>query len=234
MQWILPLYGSILPAKTVKRFIGFFVIGKATAQNAPLGFDSMTQPLFKVAGLFPGLRHQCHHASTMVHDMQQLLMGADLAVGHIQKISFTGNLAQSIPGLDVQGIIGAIAGIGFIVDGERTICADREVVDNLLQIRARIFAVALGKVISGKYSPRTRRIRRQSYGIKVSMRTPIFRHYCTLVRLLCSVNPEEFAFFQLPDTLVAVSCMDINVQIYSPYQAEDQASDECQQTNRVM
>ena len=45
---------------------------------------------------------------------------------------------------------------------------------------------------------------------------------------------RRIRFFQLPDTLVAVSCMDINVQIYSPYQAEDQASDECQQTNRVM
>ena len=69
--------------------------------------------------------------------MQQLLMGADLAVCHIQKIGLAGNLAQRIPGLNVQGIVGAITGVGFVVNGDRTIGADREVVDDLLEIGAR-------------------------------------------------------------------------------------------------
>ena len=82
----------------------------------------------------------------MAHDMRQLLMGADLAVSHIQEIGFTGNPAQRIPSLNVQGIIGAITGVGFIVNGDRAIGADREVVDDLLEIGAMVFAVALGKV----------------------------------------------------------------------------------------
>ena len=51
----------------------------------------------------------------MAHDMRQLLMGADLAVSHIQEIGFTGNPAQRIPSLNVQGIIGAITGVGVLV-----------------------------------------------------------------------------------------------------------------------
>jgi hypothetical protein len=70
-------------------------------------------------------------------------MGADLAVGHIEEIGLAGNPAQGIPGLNVHGIIGAIAGIGFIVNRDRPISADREVVDNLLEIGAMVFAVAL-------------------------------------------------------------------------------------------
>ena len=46
----------------------------------------------------------------------------------------------------MQGIVGAIAGIGLIVNGDRPIGTDREVVDNLLEIGAMVFAVALGKI----------------------------------------------------------------------------------------
>ena len=76
--------------------MGFFVIGKRAAQNAVLGLDGLTQCIFKVASLLPGLRHQRHHAPTVAHDMRQLLLSADFAVGHIQEIVLTGNLAQGI------------------------------------------------------------------------------------------------------------------------------------------
>ena len=108
-------------------------------------FLALTQRRFKIAGLPPSLRHQRYHAPTMAHDMQQLLMGADLAVSHIQEIGFTGHPAQSIPSLNVQGIIGAISGVGFM-NGDRAIGADRELVDDLLEIGAMVLAVALGKV----------------------------------------------------------------------------------------
>jgi hypothetical protein len=76
--------------------------------------------------------------------MRQLLMGANLIVGHIEEIGFAGNPAQGIPGLNVYGIIGAIAGVGFIVNGNRPIGADRKVVDDLLEIRAMVFGSDLG------------------------------------------------------------------------------------------
>ena len=123
------IFGPILPAIAVKCLIAFFVIGKGTTQNARFGFDGLTQRRFKIAGLFPSLRHQRYHAPTMAHDMRQLLMGADLAVSHIQEIGFTGNPAQRIPSLNVQGIIGAITGVGFIVNGDKTICRDCQAVN---------------------------------------------------------------------------------------------------------
>ncbi len=52
--------------------------------------------------------------------------------------------AQCVEGLNVHGIIGAIAGIGFIVNGNRPIGADRKVVDDLLEIRAVVFGSDLG------------------------------------------------------------------------------------------
>ena len=143
------LVGPILPAKTIKCLVAFFAIGEGTTQNALFRFGGLTQYRFKVASFFPGLRHQRYHAPTAAHDMRQLLMGTDLAIRYIQKIGGTGNLTQRIPGLNVQGIIGAITGVGFIVKGDRAIGADREVVDDLLEIGAMVFAVALGKVQPG-------------------------------------------------------------------------------------
>jgi len=91
VQWMAALFGSISPAKTVKCLVALFVIGERTAQNALFGFDGVMQCRFKVAGLFPSLRHQRYHAPFMAYDMRQLLMGADLAVSHIQEICFAGN-----------------------------------------------------------------------------------------------------------------------------------------------
>ena len=73
-------------------------------------------------------------------------MGTDLAVRYIQEIGLAGNLAKCISGLNVQGIVGAITRVGFVENGDRTIGADREIVDDLLEIGAMVLAVALGKV----------------------------------------------------------------------------------------
>lgn len=101
------LIGSL---KQGKRFGLRLLRGFGATPDDLLGDGSLAQRLFEAAHFRPVLRQNGNGTSPMADDVSQLLPGTELTIGHIKEVWGAVNLAQTIPRLDVSGLIVAVAG----------------------------------------------------------------------------------------------------------------------------
>ena len=85
----------------------------------------------------------------MAHDVGQLLLSAQFAVGNVEELGRSMDLAQCVPGLDVGGLVVAIARIDLVMDRHSPVVGDAQAVDQLLQIGTMILAMAIAQLHAG-------------------------------------------------------------------------------------
>ena len=65
-----------------------------------------------------------------------------LAISDVEEVAHADDLAQRLPGLDVGGVVGAVAWVDLVVDGHGAVGAQAEAEHQLFEVRAVVFAVA--------------------------------------------------------------------------------------------
>ena len=71
-------------------------------------------------------------------------LGAELAVGHVQKVRPPGELSQHFPGLDVRSGVAGVAIQGPVVDGDGTVGGHAQDEQKLLEVGTVILVVTVG------------------------------------------------------------------------------------------
>src|SRR5262249_48982063 len=77
-------------------------------------------------------------------NMAHVVPCAELAVGYVQEVGVADHLAQEVPSLDVDLVVGNVAVVGLAMDRHSAVGADRDAEDQLLQVGAVILVVAEG------------------------------------------------------------------------------------------
>jgi hypothetical protein len=72
-----------------------------------------------------------------------MLLRAQLGIGHVQKVGAPHDPSEHLPRLDVGAVIGDVAVVDVVVDGDRPVAADGEGPHELLEIGTVVFVVAV-------------------------------------------------------------------------------------------
>src|SRR5262249_11151064 len=95
-----------------------------------------------VLGARPGQYRE--KPSSAARNMAHVVTRAELAVGHVEEVSMASHLAQEVPGLGMDLIIGDVAVVDLAMDRHGAVGAHRDAEEQLLQVGAVILVVAEG------------------------------------------------------------------------------------------
>jgi hypothetical protein len=102
--------------------------------------------------LAPGGRDHGHEATAMGGDIGQVLVGAKLAIGHIEAFGTAGELAQALPGADVGRIVGGVPVVHVEDNRDRDwydpIGGGRQDEQQLLEVRSEILVDPVSDPVS--------------------------------------------------------------------------------------
>ena len=99
--------------------------------------------------LAAGLRQHGDEPPAALVQVGHVLGGGQLAVGHVEEVAAAGQFAKQLPGLLVRLVVDRVAAFGAEVDRHAAIVAEREDVEQLLQVRAMVLVVAPGDCQGG-------------------------------------------------------------------------------------
>src|ERR1017187_7323335 len=77
-------------------------------------------------------------------DIVHVLDRYQLAVGHVEKVAASGDLAEQVPGGAVGTVVGDIAVGGAVVDRHTAVVGNGEDIDQVLQVGSMVLVVAPG------------------------------------------------------------------------------------------
>jgi hypothetical protein len=101
-------------------------------------------PFAELRVLEPRARQHAYESPAAAVDVLHRLAGTELRVGHVEELGPAGGAAQRLPGLDMgRGIVG-IARLTAKLHRHRAILGGGEDDQQLLEVRAVIFGVAMG------------------------------------------------------------------------------------------
>ena len=92
--------------------------------------------------LTAGARQDGDKAPVLPIDPQEGFAHAQLAVGDIDEVALAQQTAQRLPDLPMGGIVGLVAVVGLVMNGDGSVGGDTQAVNQLLEIRAVVFAEA--------------------------------------------------------------------------------------------
>jgi hypothetical protein len=84
--------------------------------------------------------------------MSLVVEARQLAIGHVQEVRISNQLAKQVPGGDMRGVVRDVATVRGEVDGHPAVVGDRQRVEQLFQVRPMSLAVAPG---DGRRRPAT-------------------------------------------------------------------------------
>ena len=96
----------------------------------------------KLADFTPGARQYRHEASLLPIDLEEGFARAKLAVNDIDKVAPIQELAQCLPDFQVSCVVGAIAVVGFVMNGNGPVGGHTQAIDQLFEVGSVILAEA--------------------------------------------------------------------------------------------
>jgi hypothetical protein len=94
------------------------------------------------ADLTAGARQDGDKAPVLPIDPQEGFAHAQFAVGDIDEVVLAQQTAQGLPGFPVGGVVGLVAVVGLVMNGDGSVGGHTQAINQLLEIGAVVFAEA--------------------------------------------------------------------------------------------